>query len=263
MRLWWEVARRSFRRFSTYRAATLAGLFTNCVFGFMRGYVLLAVFEQRAEVGGFDRQQTVGYVWMTQGIIAVIGIWSWLDLGERVRSGAIASDLTRPLDLQLSYLAQDVGRATFHILTRGIPPVLLGGLLFDIRLPSDTVTWIAFALSIYLAVAVSFCVRFLFAVLAFWLLDDRGVALLYSVGTSFLSGFVVPITWMPGWMERTARMLPFAAQVQLPIEVGLGEHRGADLVATLAVQAAWVVVLLAVGRIVLRAGTRKLVVQGG
>ncbi|MBV9255191.1 MAG: ABC transporter permease, partial [Actinobacteria bacterium] len=33
MRLYWEVARRGFRRYATYRAATVAGVFTNSVFG--------------------------------------------------------------------------------------------------------------------------------------------------------------------------------------------------------------------------------------
>lgn len=34
--LWWQVARRSFHRMSTYRGATAAGVFTNSVFGFLR-----------------------------------------------------------------------------------------------------------------------------------------------------------------------------------------------------------------------------------
>ena len=43
MRLYWEVSRRGYRRFATYRAATLAGIFTNTAFGFMRAYVLVAL----------------------------------------------------------------------------------------------------------------------------------------------------------------------------------------------------------------------------
>ena len=49
----------------------------------------------------------------------------------------------------------------------------------------------------------------------------------------------------------------------MPIDVYLGKPTGANLAAVLAVQAAWAVALLAVGRVALARGTRKLVVQGG
>jgi ABC-type uncharacterized transport system permease subunit len=48
-RPYWEVARRSYRRFSTYRVATAAGIFTNTVFAFLKAYVLIAV------IGGTER----------------------------------------------------------------------------------------------------------------------------------------------------------------------------------------------------------------
>ncbi|HEX4865360.1 MAG TPA: hypothetical protein VFV02_14920, partial [Acidimicrobiales bacterium] len=41
VRTYLELAKAEFRRYSTYRAATLAGIFTNSVFGFIRLGVLL------------------------------------------------------------------------------------------------------------------------------------------------------------------------------------------------------------------------------
>jgi len=35
--------RRGYARYAAYPAATVAGIFTNSIFGFMKGYVLLAV----------------------------------------------------------------------------------------------------------------------------------------------------------------------------------------------------------------------------
>jgi ABC-2 type transport system permease protein len=51
--------------------------------------------------------------------------------------------------------------------------------------------------------------------------------------------------------------------VAIPIDVFLGKLRGGDLLAALALQAFWAVVMLGFGRIVLGAALRKLVVQGG
>ena len=47
---------------------------------------------------------------------------------ERIRTGDIAVDLYRPADLQLWWLAGDLGRAAFHLLGRGVLPMVLGAL---------------------------------------------------------------------------------------------------------------------------------------
>ena len=73
----------------------------------------------------------------------------------------------------------------------------------------------------------------------------------------------LPLAFFPHWLETFARVLPFASIVQVPIDVYLGKHTGLDLVWVLGVQAAWAVALLALGRVALTRGTRKLVVQGG
>ena len=49
--LYVSVATRAFRRYSTYTAATLAGIFTNCVFGVIICYVYLALWDEQPHAG--------------------------------------------------------------------------------------------------------------------------------------------------------------------------------------------------------------------
>lgn len=263
VRPYWEVARRGFRRYSTYRAATLAGLFTNCVFGFLRGYVLVALFRYHGHVGGYDESDTLTYTWLGQGAIMVVHLWSWTELAVRVRTGDIATDLSRPLDVQGYWLSQDLGRALYQLLTRGIVPFLVGAAWFSLRVPVHATTYAVFAISVVLGVVVSFAIRFLLNLTAFWLLDHRGVNTLASVATMFLSGFVVPIAFFPGWMATVLRLLPFAGIVQTPIDVFLEQRTGLAALGAIGLQVVWALVLLGAGRLVLAAATRKLVVQGG
>ncbi len=263
MRLHWEIARRGYRRYSAYPGATVAGIFTNTVFGFMLAYILLAVFRERENVGSYDAADAVTYVWLSQGLLMTVYIWGWYEVALRVQSGDLATDLQRPLDFQRYWLAQDLGRAAYHALFRGVPPFLLGMLVFDVRVPGDPVLWLAFPLSLALAVTVSFAFRFLFNLAAFWLLDYRGVGALAMVLSTFFSGQIIPIAFFPDGLATVAWALPFAAMVQAPVEVFLGHAAGLELVGLLALQAAWGLVLLAAGRAVYAAGTRKLVIQGG
>ena len=249
-----------FRRYSTYRQAVVGGLVTNMVFGFTRCAVLLTVFTGSAQVAGYDPSRAVTFVWIGQGLIAVVLIWGNADFGERVRSGDVAVDLLRPLDLQAALLAEDLGRASFALLARFTVPLLIGLAFFELRLPDSALRWTAFSLSVLLAILVSFAIRFLLNLVAFWLLDWRGLLALYGAVSTVLAGLVIPITFFPGWARVAIWATPFPAIIQAPIDIAISPGAVLPL---LAYQLTWAVVLLVAGRLVLARAIRTLVIQGG
>ncbi|MFZ2502799.1 MAG: hypothetical protein WAW88_09040, partial [Nocardioides sp.] len=116
------IAAASFRRYSTYVAATLAGVFTNSVFGVIYSFVYLAIWRQHPQAGGYDATDAVTYVWIGQALLMTVALWgggTTDDLAERIRTGAIGTDLHRPVGLVRWYLVGDLGRAAYHFLTRG------------------------------------------------------------------------------------------------------------------------------------------------
>jgi ABC-2 type transport system permease protein len=260
------VARRSFRRYSTYRAATLAGIFTNSVFGLIFTYTYLALWHENPTAGGYDASDAVTFVWLGQALLMTVALWgggTTDDLAERIRTGDVALDLYRPVGLIGWYWAGDLGRAAYHLLTRGVAPTLVGAALFDLTWPPSAWSWLAFALSLPLAVSVSFTLRFLVAASAFWVLDASGARMLSGVLALFFSGMVLPLVLFPGALGSVAMVLPWASFVQVPADLFLGQRTGADAASGLAFQLGWLVVLLGVCSLVLRAATRKVVVQGG
>jgi len=264
VRLWWEVARRSFRRHSTYRAATFAGTFTNTVFGFILASIMLAVYRERSDIGGFDAIDAVTFTWVSQGFIAAMGAFGGhLPLAERIKTGDVVIDLYRPADLLRFELATDAGRAAFQLLVRATVPLAIGGMVFDLRLPRSPTVWAMFLVAVALGTVVSFTIRFLVTMTTFWFLDYRAPSQMSTIVTMFFSGFLMPVVFFPSWLETLARALPFVTFVQLPIEVLLGMHTGGELLVVYATQIGWVVVLVAVCRLVLSRATRRVVVQGG
>jgi len=260
VRAYVEVARSSFRRHSSYRAATFAGAFTNSVFGVIRAAILVAVWEAKPVIGGYDVRDAVTYVFLGQALLAAMAIWGGsTDLVQRVRSGDVAVDLLRPLDFQTYWLADDLGRAGYVLVARGLPPLLVGAVLFDLRLPTDPQTWALFVMTVLLGLVVSFGVRYLVSLSAFWLIDSEGVASSVFTASMFFSGLILPLVLFPGWLGDLARALPFAAYIQVPSDVLLGKATTTALATSLL----WAVALWAAGRVVTSAATRKLVVQGG
>jgi ABC-2 type transport system permease protein len=186
-----------------------------------------------------------------------------IDIPARVKSGDIGTDLFRPVDFQAYWLSQDLGRAAFGLLARGIVPFAVGALLFPLRIPSDPRVWGAFLVAVFLGVLVSFSLRYLVAMAAFWLLDERGVAgVTFALGM-FFGGMTVPLVMFPGGLGDLARALPWASLVQVPADAFLQKRTGASLAGAYLFEAAWAVALLAVGRLVTHRARRRVVAQGG
>lgn len=264
--VYFAVAAGSFRRYATYRVATTAGIFTNTVFGFILAYTFLALWSERPGLGGYDQAQALTFVWMGQAMLAaaaLIGGGFQDELQERIRTGDVVIDLYRPVDLQLWWLTADLGRAAFHLLGRGIVPVAVGAFFFELALPSSPLVWLAFLVSVTLGVVTGFGLRYLFALSAFWLLDGSGLNMLSTLLSMFFSGMLLPLTVFPGVFGEVVRMLPWAATMQVPVDVLLGEYRGAEVLDAFGFQAVWALALLAAGRALQSLATRKVVVQGG
>jgi ABC-2 type transport system permease protein len=264
--LYVAVAVRAFRRYSTYTAATLAGVFTNSVFGVIISFVYIAVWKENPDAGGYDVTDALTFAWLAQAMLMTVAIFaggSTDDVADRIRTGDVAVDLYRPVSFLGWWLATDLGRATYHLLSRGVAPTVVGALLFDLRYPDSVLTALAFLVSVTLAVVVSFGVRMLVAMSAFWLLDQTGVANLAMLFAVFFSGLAVPLVLFPGWTRDVVMLLPWSAFVQVPADIWLGQRTGMRVLGGVAFQAGWAAMLLLVAGGVLRLAKRKVVVQGG
>jgi ABC-2 type transport system permease protein len=262
------LAAAEFRRYATYRQALFAAMFTNSVFGFLRCFVLLAVAAGAGSAvrgpAGYSPQRLATYVWIGQGLIGTVNIWSPPELAERIRSGDVVADLLRPVDAVWQYLAADLGRAGFAAMTRLVGPVLIGALAFSLYVPARPVTYPLFVLSVTLATVVCFACRYLVNASAYWLLDSRGPQIVWVAASMTLSGLAFPLAFLPASLTTVLYLAtPFPYLIQVPADVLIERHSLPVTLAMVAGQAAWAVVILTVARAVQRRAERRLVIQGG
>lgn len=81
--------------------------------------------EAEPDRRGYDVADAVTYAWLGQAMIMTVAVWSGGatdDLAARIKTGDVAIDLYRPVSLLGWYLASDLGRAGYHLLTRGWRP---------------------------------------------------------------------------------------------------------------------------------------------
>jgi ABC-2 type transport system permease protein len=130
-------------------------------------------------------------------------------------------------------------------------------------LPQSEGQWLALGVALILSWLVSFSWRFLINLAAFWTPDARGVGRFGFILIWFLSGFLMPLRFFPDWFITLANLTPFPAMINTVVEVYLGLLTGPALWQALLGQLLWGVILIGAGQLVLRAGVRQLVIQGG
>jgi ABC-2 type transport system permease protein len=263
MRLILELVVKSFQQQMAYRAANIAGLITNLFFGMLRASVMIAVFAYRESVQGYDLYRAVTFTALTQALLAPIYLWGWRYVMDSIKSGEIVSDLTKPIDYFTFWMARDLGRSLYHILFRGLPIMLLYGLVFPITLPGSLGQWGLFTLSLALALLLAFSLNFAVNLAAFWVVDALGFIRFTGLAHMLLSGFLVPAAFFPAWLRLVARLTPFISIVNTPVEMFLGVVSGKAAGQALLEQILWLLLLVGLGRWILAQGTKKLVIQGG
>jgi len=263
MQFFWRLVSVSFRQETTYRTAMWAGLATNLFFGLLKAALITALYAGKGEVNALSFGGAITFVGLTQALIAFHRLFGSTDLMTTVYSGQVATDLLRPVGLYPFWMARELGRSLFNLMGRGILYMVFFRMFFPLQFPCSLLQWMTFMISVSLAWFVSFSWNFLVNLVSFWTTDGRGVARIAYTLSQFLSGFIMPLALLPDWFSRLCSWTPFPAIVNTPVEVYLGMHHGSELIWLLVLQVVWFLVLAGVGHLVLQAGLRRLVIQGG
>ncbi len=263
MRLFWEITRRAYRRYLTYRAAIVAGLLTNFFFGILRVAIVLALYGEQQEVAGMTQQQAITYTALTQGVIAYLSLFGWYDLMNSVHSGEVANDLLKPMGYFQFWMARDLGRAFVQFLLRGITIMVAYAVVFDLVYPTTIAQWIGVLVAVLLSWMVSFAYRFLINLPAFWTPNASGIVRFFFIIAWFFSGFLMPLDFFPDWVIRIAHFTPFPSMLDTVMQIFIGSLTGWAMAFAILEQVGWFVGLFIVGQLVLKTAVKRLVILGG
>ena len=265
IRVYWRILVAGFRRQSAYLMAAFGGLVANTTFGLLKVAILFATVRAAGgELQGYDVALMSTYIWVSQGLLGSVNLFGRIEIADRIKDGDVAVDFLRPLDVQAAAITTEVGRALFNLIPRGIPSVLIGGLVVGMALPDNPVAYLLGAVSIVLGIVIAAATVYLMvAAPGFWLVETRGLQILYMVVSGFLAGLFVPIWIFPHWLEILAQATPFPSMLMYPVDVVSGRVDVSASLLLILVQVAWLAGVGALGQLMTRAGRRHLEVQGG
>ena len=259
-----------FRTMLQYRVAAVAGVWTQFLFGVVIISVYEAFYASTVEPQPLTFVQVVSYVWLGQALLAMLPWNVDAEVRAMLRSGAVAYELARPVDLYNLWFARALAWRTAPTILRAVPMAIVAMLVLPLlgleewRLaPPGLANGLAFVLAIGCTLLLSCALSTLVNITMLWTLSADGAVLILTVLVTLLSGMLIPLPLFPDWAQPVLMALPFAGLVDLPYRVYVGDIGLGGVPGVLLHQLAWTAALVLLGRRLLAAGLRRVVVQGG
>lgn len=252
-----------FRTLLQYRAAALAGLFAQTFFGLVIVMIYEGFYRAAATPPPLSYAQVVTYTWLGQ---ATLGLMPWSvdpEIRALVRSGGVAYELLRPLDLYTLWFTRCLARRSAPTLLRCLPMLALSYLFLGLQPPphwSGALLWIA---ALWGALLLSAALTALLSISLLWTLAGDGINTLAVAVMMMGSGLQIPLPFFPDWLAPVLEALPFRGLFDTPARLYLGHLPPAQALPALAHQFLWALALILLGRWLLARLLRRLVVQGG
>jgi ABC-2 type transport system permease protein len=259
-----------FRMMLQYRAAAIAGLWTQIFFGMVMIMVYEAFYHSTGRTQPMSLPQIVSYVWLGQVLLALLPWNADPEMRAMVRSGAVAYELCRPIDLYNLWFARAMAWRTAPTVLRAAPMALIAIFVLPLiglgawRLHPPTLAGgLAFACAMLCALLLSCAFSVLVNISLMWTVSADGVVVMLTAMVSLLSGMIIPLPLFPDWAQPLLRALPFAGLVDLPYRVYLGNIAPSGIPGVMLRQLLWTLAIVLLGRWLLARGMRRIVVQGG
>jgi ABC-2 type transport system permease protein len=260
-----------YRMLLQYRAAALAGFATQLFWGAIKLMVLGAFYAMRPEGQPLTWEEIVVYVWLGQALLATLPWNVDPELAQEIRSGNVAYELVRPVDLYGYWFART---AAFRVASASMRSVLVFvfamGLLplvgyheWALPLPRDLSAGFLFTLSLGGAVAMAVALTMLLHISLITSLSGQGVNYVLPGIVMVLCGLIVPLPLFPDWMQPFLVAQPFRGLADVPYRIYSGDIGGAQALRDIAQQLVWAGVFVVAGRAWLSRAMRRVVIQGG
>jgi len=204
-------------------------------------------------------ERLIWYLAVTEWIVFSTGI-PYREIEDDIRSGALATNLTRPIDYARACCAQWCGGIAFRL-----PIFALVGFVAALGLsgtvPIDPAMLLAGLASVLLALAILHLCHLMIGLATIWTGSAAPLHWIWQKGLFVLGGLIIPLSLYPAPFRRFAENSPFAAMLSAPASLALDPSPG-HAIAVLRLQLIWLIVLAGMAWLTDRAAIARFLERG-
>lgn len=254
-----------------YRAAALAGIGTQLFFGLIKVMIFTGFFQSTLREQPMSYDQVINYLWLGQAMIMILPFRADRELTALIRTGNVAYELSRPVDLYRFWYARAIALRLAPVFLRVFPMIIAAGFILPLigaeqwalEAPASLEIFLLFLLSVGAAFFLAAAISVLMSISVMWTVSSAGIDQLMPSLVWIFSGIIIPLPFFPFWMQKIFYALPFRGMLDIPFRIYTGNISGNDVLFSLAIQLFWITILVFGGNYLLKRGLKRIVVQGG
>jgi ABC-2 type transport system permease protein len=207
-------------------------------------------------VGGYTAGALAAYyiVWtLVRNMNIVFTPYGW---EGRIQRGQLSAELLRPLHPLHWDVASFAGWKVVEIIL-WLPIAAALALVFRPTLNPTALQVVVFFFAIWGGYLIRTMFVSVLGMITFWTTRVGAIYELYFALELILSGRLVPLTLMPGWVQQLTLFLPFQWTFYFPINALVGQLSPAELLGGLAMQAMWILIGIALVNLVWHYGIQR------
>ncbi len=247
----------------SYRFDVILTILGQCVTMFAVCYFWLVVYGDKESVLNVSGKSMLTYT----TISILMGNLFTMNVQERIvdsiRTGNIALDMLKPMNIYVSYLAEDFGEAVVAFFQKVLPLLVIGSLMFGIPKAASAVHFLLFAGSFIFAYFINWLLAALLGLVAFKTIQMGPMMAVKTYIIKLLSGSIIPMWFFPDNLQKVLEMLPFVNIYQVPLGIYIGKYSMEAALFHMSVQLFWNLGLLFIFIFLQKAMTEQIMVQGG
>lgn len=267
MKMYMSVFRIRFINSLQYRAVVLGAIITRFAWGLIEIMAYQTLYRTSNTAFPMEFSQTVSYIWLQQTLIILFAVvFSDEEIYSSIGSGNIAYELVRPVNLYGRWFCQSAANRVAFTVLNCVPALLLAFIMpkpYRMSLPISIGQFFLFLISTVLALCVVVTFAMLMYISLFYIMSQRGLKIIVTALTTFLSGGIIPLPFFPAPVRDLVQLLPFAAMQNMPLLIYSGNLIGVDALNGIVFQLFWLASLLLIGQLTMKQALKKVIVQGG
>ncbi|MCU1279214.1 MAG: hypothetical protein JWM53_2760 [bacterium] len=224
---------------------------------------IMTAMSRDAPVGRFDSHGFVAYYLVTLIVRQMTGAWVAWEMNREIKEGTLGLRLLRPIHPLVSYSADALAAMPMRALIAIPIAVVVLMLTSGHDLTHDPVNVVVFLTSLGGAWLLNFAVSAIIGTLGLYIESSLQVWELWFGCFMLLSGYLIPLSLFPPWLEKTARVLPFAYLQAFPVETLTGLRDRHEALVGLAMQLGWAAAAWLVLMIMWKRGLKRFAAYGG
>jgi len=263
MRKYLDLSLIGIKEHTAYLNSVWANFLSKVVYLYMQFALWNALFSSNAGKSiPLSHDDTIRYI-ITATIISTFmecDVIEWIN--QQIGSGDVANQLIRPVDYKAMIFSRHLGTSAVRLVLYAIPLGIVVKIFYNKPLICREQI-IYGIISVLIAYMIQFLYSLIIGLMAFWLIVTWPLNMLLAAIYKLLSGSWIPVVMFPGLLAKINMFLPFRAIYAIPVTIITTSMNQTNIIASIATQLTWLVILFVLSEIIWVIGKNKLIVQGG